>query len=101
MKSTPLKPSGYKLKRTRIRQISKKQAKRQREWRERTLRLAEERAKWFCEKCGNYIGFVGEFGLCGHHIIWRSLAGKDTDENCGIWCKLCHDVEHGTDIREG
>jgi len=107
MRRTPLKRKTPLRARTRLkartplrakkplRKISAKQRRRKAEWRKRTLRLAEHRAKWHCEACGRYVGYVGEFGLGGHHKVFRSQGGPDTDENCLIACQECHDAGHG------
>jgi len=87
------------MKKTPIRKVSKKQAKRQREWTKRVLRLAEAQ-DWICARCKKYYGFVGEWGLQGHHTIYRSAMGEDTDENCEVICWKCSAKEHGQNVKE-
>ena len=89
MKRTPLKRSSYKLKRTRIHPISKKQAARNKE-----LAKIPYPADGRCQnpECRKLPDFRG---LAKHHVKWRSLGGSD-DKNNILWlCGKCHDAEHG------
>ena len=89
MKRTPLKRSGYKLKRTPIRQISKKQAARNKE-----LAKIPYPADGRCQNplCRRLPDFRG---LAKHHKVMRSHGGSDKPDNL-IWvCAKCHSLFHG------
>lgn len=74
------------MKRTPIARQSKKQTKRQAEFRALVLYLIEERAHGRCEICGT------TRYLWGHHIGKRSQCGPDTPGNIIILCYGgCHD----------
>jgi 5-methylcytosine-specific restriction endonuclease McrA len=75
------------LKRTLIKKVSKKQAKRNRE-----LAKIEEPIDGRCQNCHDLPDFRG---LAKHHIKLRSRGGKDNPENL-IWvCGKCHNYFHG------
>ena len=45
-----------------------------------------------CEYCGQPGRRNASFNrLDGHHIIHKSLGGKDTPDNCFVCHRLCHD----------
>lgn len=75
------------LKRSPIRKVSTKQAKRNRE-----LTKIPPPEDGRCQKCGQLPDFRG---LSKHHKIFRSHNGSDDRSNL-IWlCGICHDKEHG------
>jgi len=84
--------NGTRLKRTKLNPISKKTQARKQKWNELVKRLIEERAHGRCEECHELPDFRG---LHGHHIIYRSQGGEDTEENCIVLCGRCHDLAHG------
>lgn len=76
------------MKRTLIKKVSRKQAKRNRE-------LAKIPVPEVCSDCGKTPDFRG---LAKHHIILRSRGGKDNPANLEWLCGTCHNLRHG--IRE-
>jgi len=75
------------MKKSPIRKVSKKQAKRQRDLAK--IPLPEN---GLCEKCGQRPDWRG---LSKHHIVKRSACGSDGRENL-IWlCGKCHAQEEG------
>jgi len=86
---TPLKSHTRLKVKKGLNKISAKTAGANRKWLGIVLKIAEQ-VGYKCEICGKYIGFVGEFGLSGHHIIHRSKGRIDTEENCLVGCCECH-----------
>lgn len=77
----------YSMKRTRIKPVSKKQAKRNHE-----LAKIEPPSDGRCEECHRLPDFRG---LAKHHKLFRSHGGKDNEQNL-IWlCGKCHSKAHG------
>lgn len=85
IRDTPKQP--YKgLRKSPIRKVSKKQAKRNNE-----LGKLEPPKDGKCQNCNQLPDFRG---LAKHHKIRRSLGGKDTPDNL-IWvCGKCHSHYH-------
>jgi len=82
------------MKKTPIRKVSKKQAKRNRE-----LAKIPYPTDGRCENCGQLPDWRG---LAKHHKKLRSALGRDDRSNL-IWlCSPCHSAEHGiVELREG
>lgn len=70
--------------------LEKRQAKAltKKEWRALHKTVAERDGKR-CRNCGV------ERGLDLHHVIFRSLGGKDVAENLVLLCARCHQDVHG------
>lgn len=70
--------------------LKKRQAKAltKREWRALHQIVAERDGK-HCRNCKT------ERGLDLHHVIFRSLGGKDVAENLILLCQRCHQDVHG------
>ena len=80
------------MKRTPIRRVSKKQAKRLSE-----LRKIPCPSDGKCENCGQLPDWRG---LSKHHIVKRSACGSDDRSNL-IWlCGKCHAKEEGIEEME-
>lgn len=78
---------AYPMKRTKIKPVSKKQAKRNHE-----LAKIEPPSDGRCQECHELPDFRG---LAKHHKVFRSHGGKDNKDNL-IWlCGICHSKEHG------
>ena len=72
------------MKKTYIKSISKRQAKKNSAWNDLVFILFLNRAEGVCELCGR------SGGLQGHHIIKRSQGGKNIASNTLILDGLCH-----------
>lgn len=85
IRTSPKEP--YKgLKRTLIRKISTKQAKRKRE-----LAKIKPPNDGRCQDCRNLPDWRG---LAKHHIIFLSQGGKDNLDNIEWLCGKCHHLRH-------
>ncbi len=73
------------MKKTPLRKVSKKQAIKNKIWREITL-LKWGKQNHYCSWCGRYVDNPD-----GHHIIRRSRGRIDTEDNCYIVHRICHD----------
>ena len=51
---------------------------------ERVKRQVRKRDKCMCRRCGKFTF------MPPHHLVFKSLGGKDTTENCLLLCKTCH-----------
>lgn len=51
-----------------------------------------ERDERQCRCCGR------RDGLHHHHVVWRSMGGKDTRENLALLCKFCHALVHARQL---
>jgi len=78
------------VKRSRIKPISDKQRKKNREWHALVAHLVEYRAHGRDELTGRYVGFVGKWGLQGAHIRPRRY-NIHTAANCLIADNITHD----------
>jgi len=67
-----------------IKQVSHKQAQRERNLQKLKHYLVKVRANGVCEICGSF------YHLVGHHIIERSVGGKDNAGNVLICCEYDH-----------
>ena len=74
------------MKRTLIRKVSKKQAKRNRE-----LAKIPPPENGLCQVCNERADFRG---LAKHHILLRSRGGKDNQTNLRWLCGFCHSEAH-------
>lgn len=54
--------------------------------------IVSERDKRQCRCCGR------KDGLHHHHVVWRSMGGKDTRENLVLLCAGCHGLVHARQI---
>ena len=72
------------MKKSRINPVSKKQAIKNKLWREITLEKWAELGRK-CQWCGSYT-----IDPDGHHIVRRSKGRVDTKENCYVVHRLCH-----------
>ena len=86
MKRTPFKQKYYKLtcnniklRKTPLKRISKKQAKRN-----QNLSRIKKTMPQFCSQCGS------PYNLELHHIRKRSLCGTDDISNLTMLCHTCH-----------
>ena len=75
------------VKRTRIRQISKKKAARNREYTGIRAFVAE-RAGGLCE--AQTSGVCTTYGQHAHHVLRRSQGGQDEPSNLLFVCAKCH-----------
>ncbi len=83
------------MKRTPLRKISKKQAKRNREF-NKNVPPASKLGLEVCPNCGQRADFRG---IHRAHVIPRSRGGADTRDNIEYECAHCHfTTKHG--IRE-
>ncbi len=89
MKRTVLKRGTKPLKRSRVNPRSEKQKQIDIEWSALVGYLAEHRAHGRDELSQRYSGFVGEFGLGGHHIIPRRFNIHNAG-NCFILDSTSH-----------
>lgn len=48
-----------------------------------------------CRVCSRWVGDYGHT----HHIVYRSLGGDDSLDNCILLCHMCHAAEHSKLIR--
>ena len=87
LKRTPLKRKTP-LKRSRIKPISKKQAKKNRELNRVTQGITTE----VCQRCLLPSDFRG---LSVHHKKKRSQGGSNQLSNLVVLCGKCHSKEHG------
>jgi 5-methylcytosine-specific restriction endonuclease McrA len=74
------------MKRTPLRKVSKKQAKRNRE-----LAKIPPPEDGKCQQCHELPDFRG---LAKHHIILRSRGGSDSRDNLVFLCGRCHNLAH-------
>jgi hypothetical protein len=73
-----------------IRKVSKRQARKQREWKAVTKQRKEMADGW-CEARWSDCTGQGEYG---HHVRARSQGGENTVENCRWICGNCHRAIH-------
>lgn len=86
MQGEPIQPQ----RRPRPRLLDKRalEATKDRQWRE-TRRRVLERDRHRCRACGQ------SHGLEAHHVVMRSLGGKDDQRNLIALCNSCHKSVHG------
>lgn len=93
----------YKLKRSRLRKVSKKQAKRNRSLRaKKEVVLNAMHERWgtaFCvcaQSTANVAGVLCLGGLDWDHVLSRGSGGDDSFSNCQILCRNHHSWKHRT-----
>lgn len=103
MKRTPLRRSTQPLKRTGslkkspLRRITPKQAKRSRKLTTMTQE-AIEKANGSCPKCHKPFTVLNPASL--DHKVQRGKGGKDNSENLRLLCAKCHDKRHNGTARQ-
>ena len=83
------------MKNSKIREVSKKQAARQKEWSEVTHQRIQD-VDFHCEWCGKFC-----LNFDGHHKKKRSRGRDDSYDNCFVCDRLCHIFieDKGIDVR--
>jgi hypothetical protein len=97
LKRTPLKRGNKPLKRTALRRITPKQAKRQRQQAQGTQQAVIE-ADGICPKC--HKPFTEFNPASSDHIIQRGKGGTDDPKNKRLRCLRCHEKRHNGTARE-
>ena len=72
--------------------------------RDAAIKREEEKAWRLCKarvtrRDGKRCRVCGKGGAEHHHVIPKSLGGRDTDDNVALLCALCHRYRHDALIR--